>query len=145
MERWWPHVSEVRRVAFGASLRSPVGDVEEGYAVLDRLLPCVKLDPKGSSDFLSRINRRRPSGLGLPGLSVNRLSTWSVARQVLRSLWAGAGDRPVDQMLGTVCQLDLDINTVPEYDNQVGQEVLGPVFGELVELGAEVAAEGDIP
>jgi hypothetical protein len=42
-------------------------------------------------------------------------------------------------------RLEVDMNTVPEYPTPLEPQNLPDLFGELVDLGAEVTEKGDIP
>jgi hypothetical protein len=103
-----------------------------------------------SFDFLYRVNRRRDSAV-LPDLSINRLATWSVGQFVLEVQERVLGEvredveAPVARTETYACILELDINTVPAPEIRVlpGQE-LPRLFGELVDLGIEIATHGDV-
>jgi hypothetical protein len=41
--------------------------------------------------------------------------------------------------------LEMDINTIAEYKDVLPHEQLLSIFDELVEMGIEIAREGDIP
>jgi hypothetical protein len=43
------------------------------------------------------------------------------------------------------CRLELDINTVPDFQGELPRESFGQLLGELTELGQEIAQKGDIP
>jgi hypothetical protein len=136
----------ISRLAFGAILLQPTEAHESGYRLLDAYLPSVQVSPS-SSDFLYRINRRRPSRSVVAGLQLNRLSTWSVMQWQRQMLAVGEGG--VGSLLepqgGCACRLELDINTDPTFPGPLPMEALIPLWGELVELGQEIAAKGDIP
>ena len=150
MSRWF-EVNEcptVTRLAFGTVLLYPVDDRETGYRQLAPYLPSVRLDPAGSSDFSYQINRSRDSISGIAGLRINRLSRWSVSRfgrisLLLRPTVAELRSVPVQDHFA--CRLELDINTCVDYYKALGQEQLPRVFQELVDLGREIVANGDIP
>lgn len=136
----------VQRLAFGAILLQPVEDRQAGYRLVSTYLPSVQLDAEGSSDFLYQINRPRNSDSGITALRVNRLSKWSVAarRRAEFSLGpGGVGYFPGQEHFA--CCLELDINTVADFQGELHREQLPRIFEELVELGKEIAAEGDIP
>lgn len=77
VSKWLPLAPPLRRLALGMVLHDRVNAVADGYGRLADLLP-IKLDPIGSSDLAYQINRPRPS-TAVPGLTINRLSKWSVA------------------------------------------------------------------
>jgi hypothetical protein len=43
------------------------------------------------------------------------------------------------------CRLELDINTVPEFQGQFERERLAPIFQELVDFAVEISNHGDVP
>lgn len=134
------------RLAFGAILLLPADSRHDGYRRLDDLLPGIKVDPN-STDFSYRINRRRPSDSGIKGLEINRLSTWSVAHMRSLSLHV-SGDTPRIQGLQDAfhaCRLELDINTAPDFGRPINKNAIGRVLSELIDLGSEIAMEGDVP
>ena len=148
MLRWFELGScpPVQRLAFGAVLFQPVDDRQTGYRKIATLLPSVKLDPEGSTDFSYQINRRRNSTSGIADLGINRLSKWSVITWQSAKLALGPaslGYFPDREHF--TCQLDLDINTAPDFRGDLPREQMSKVFQELVALGKEIAGEGDIP
>lgn len=138
-------VPNLTRLAFGAVLIQPVRDREEGLERLDKYLSAVTLDPAHSTDFSYQINRRRASKLDIKGLAINRLTKWSVTHyQSLMLHPEGSGFQTVAPTENYV-RLDIDINTIPEFSGEFQRSLLPSVFGELVELGIEIAAKGDVP
>jgi hypothetical protein len=136
-----------RRLAFGAVLVIPAKDRQEGYRQISAYLP-YDLDPEGSSDFLYQINRPRDSKTGIAGLRIHRLSKWSVATIYWMESELFFGLASALHFQGPqvfACRLELDINTVPDLKNELVQEQLPEVFRELLELGKEIAREGDVP
>jgi len=138
----------VRRLAFGGMLAHKVQDHEEGYRFLDAYLPDVTLSPD-SSDFSYSINRKRPSKSGIEGLYINRLSKWSILRWELRAGVISVAMPPPTHLVredgGFACLVDLDINTPAEREDPLPVDQLSAIWAELVALGFEIAARGDIP
>lgn len=126
------------RLAFGARMIIPTDGREKAYTTLSQFLP-FELDIENSSDFLYRINKRRPSKSGFSSLEINRLSTWSA----LRFQMGGLKNTQVSEQFA--CQLEVDINTIPDFDGTFDNDTLPDLFHELVELGLEIAEKGDIP
>lgn len=137
-----------KRLAFGVVLLQPVENLALGYRQLSAYLPCVELDYEGSSDFLYQINRPVSSSSEVVDLRVNRLSKWSVARQIRMR-----GEIPIGSPSVTIspseesfaCRLELDINTTPDFEAGLTREQLPVVFQELVNFGKQIAQEGDSP
>ena len=144
---WLTHQpSPIHRVAFGVTAEIPVADREAGYQRLATYLPAVTLSD-GASDFLFQINRRRPSN-SIPGLTLNRLSHWSV-RQFVQHLFAMDGavlhgpTFPFVQSLA--CRSQLDVNTAPERTAPFSADELINVIQELHSLASEILEVGDVP
>lgn len=136
----------LRRLAFGATLYQPVDDRKAGYHQISAYLPYVKLDPEGSSDFTYQINRPRDSTSGISGLTINRLSKWSVG--TVQAMQFSLRGTSASYSLGgeySACRLELDVNTKPDFQGDLTREQLPKVFKELVDLGVEIATQGDIP
>ena len=138
------------RLAFGAILVQAVEDARSGYQALDILLDTVAIDPDGSSDFAYQINRRRKSKV-MPTLAINRLSKWGVIGQGtmrLRLSMAPEGHVSTSHMTTDIIEhavrLEIDINTVLEEPNVLPKDHLISLFEELVNLGVEIAEQGDI-
>ena len=94
-----------------------------------------------------RINHPRDSSSGITDLRVNRLTKWSVALR--RGVGFSVGPTGVSGVSPGqaffACRLDLDINTAVDFQSQLSREQLPQIFQELVDLGNEIAGEGDIP
>jgi hypothetical protein len=146
IERWFTldTCPSLIRLAFGAVLLQPGASPQDAYHRLGDYLPSVTLDPTGSSDFFYQINRRRDSTTGILGLKINRLSKWAALSLVVLS---GIPERIVyhPTMSTSFVQLELDINTAPDFQGELERGQLQPVFSELVWLGCEIASQGDIP
>jgi hypothetical protein len=80
-----------------------------------------------------------------PGITLNRLTKWSVPQTQLVTveLIAAEDSRPVQHEAAseTVCRLELDMNSVPR-DTSIPVDMLGPLFEELQVVGARIANEG---
>jgi hypothetical protein len=140
IRRWLVDCPLLQRLAFGAALYLPVEDMEEGCRELRACLH-LELDLANSGDFLYRINRRRPSQCGVPDLPINRLSQWQLPLLEVRERDPGQS-WPLIRRL--VCQLELDINTAPEFSGLLRRESYGRLFDELVTFGEEIAENGDV-
>ena len=149
MNRWFELETcpSVQRLALGAIVLQPVQDLQTGYQQLMQYLNSVQFDVDNSSDFLYQINRRRDSTV-VPGLRINRLSKWSVAamqRQMISMQIASVPTRHEVSPLYFACRLELDINTVPEFQHEFDRGMLSPILQELADLGLEIVNQGDIP
>lgn len=137
----------MQRLAFGAVLFIPVKNLAAGYRQLSAYLPSVELDPEGSSDFIYRINRPRKSTSEIADLAVNRLSKWDIAVSKLVGFQIGVHSPPEisEGREYFACHLELDVNSAPRAQGLLDKEQLPHLFQELVDLGKEIAREGDIP
>ena len=135
------------RLAFGAIVFQPVPDLDQGYRkLLEDYLPSVQVDLKEARNFFYQINRRRPSKSGVEGLSINRLSKWSVmARRGVHFRISQDSLRYEQQHEDLACRLELDMNTVPEFEGEFAPQMLPKIFQELVDFGIEITEKGDIP
>ncbi len=145
MVRWLDQVQQpIRRLAFAGTLVQQVDDHRAAYERLDQYLRWVDIDPE-SSDFLYRINRRRPSNSGIAGLNLNRLATWAAMMfQIQRVAFVG-GAPPVQQpgRESHAATVDLDINTSADREEPLPRERLGQLFTELTDVALDVATHGD--
>jgi hypothetical protein len=147
MNRWFELETcpAVQRLAFGAVMLQPVQDQQTGYQRIMEYLPSVQIDTDNSSDFTYQINRKRNSRV-IPGLSINRLSRWYVVGQQHISIQIPPA--LAQQSLGPIyhaCRLELDINTVHEFQGEFRRGQLSSLFQELIDFAAEIANRGDIP
>lgn len=148
MRRWLQTSPPIKRLAFSGVLLQPVESREAGYALLDRYLRWVDIDPQ-SSDLLYRINRPVAAS-SVAGLRANRLITWSVAEfvVVVRAQLAASGQENQQQTARARahhCVLELDINTVPgSPDRELPHDALPRIFDELVNFGVDIATRGDV-
>ena len=147
LNRWFrsPTCLTASRLAFGVTAILPVEGYREGYETIALYLPAVTIDPTNSTDFQYRINRPRPSSTRLPGLQINRLSTWNVFRM---TVLAGPTSDPasasvVGERFG--CLAELDINTAPSFAGPFTSRDTSSVMSELERLAIEILAEGELP
>ena len=144
--RWLERSPAISRLAFGAVLLLGVSSPYEANSTLGPLLPSVDLDPEGVSDFLYRVNRRKPLE-SCEGLVANRLNTWS-AIQVgsVGVAVSGDGSALLTQEAGYfACRLELDMNTAGSAAISFSGAEAIAVFHELVSLGVDIAEQGDRP
>jgi hypothetical protein len=134
-----------KRVALGAILIFPVNSRIEGYEFLQKRLPSVTLDAQNSSDFLYRINRRRR--LAVSGLEVeaNRLSEWQVLQIVSQPIMIGSSyTQTSNEPVVYLARVSVDINTVPEFNQDIDASKQLSLLTEFIRLMEEIATNGDI-
>jgi hypothetical protein len=144
MTRWLPSCPPVKRIGFVASLLQEVPQRDDGYRLLNQYLPYVEVHTD-SSDFMYRVNRRRASKSPVPSLSINGLATWSSVK-ILTSMTAFQGELPgkeVEKAERHYCALELDVNTVPDFQGILPPEHLAVVLQELAGVASDIAARGD--
>ena len=147
VERWskLDTCPSLSRLAFGALLLCPVENRSIGYTTLSSYLPDIAIDAEGSSDFAYQINRPRNSKGKIRGLRINRLSKWAVLALKIAMMAPQGSFSAVIGKETLACRLELDINTSVEYSGTINQKAIKSVFGELVDLGKEIAEMGDMP
>jgi hypothetical protein len=139
MNRWVESAPECSRFAMGLVAIHPVPSVPDGYELLNILLnDYVKLDPHGSSDFMYRINRPRPSNV-IPGLKINRLTEWSVAAkfQIFQ-------DGNVLPPVGSAVRVAIDLSTDQYFAQKLGTQQQGHLLFEFQAYLQEFLEKGDI-
>ena len=143
--QWLNICPDVIRLAFGAYLLKAVADRATANRELSPFLPNVKL-ASDSQDFLYQINRPRTAE-SIPDLNINRLTKWSVMQSGTLSIGNFQASGPIVATGSSqlACRLELDINTQAESRTPIGRRQAQRLFQELVELGSEIAVQGDVP
>jgi hypothetical protein len=131
------------RLALTGKMIQPAATRQDVYRTLRSYLhlPTELFEPNPPNDFSMQINRRRNSTV-VPGLEINRVSTWSKQNV----------DVPLGPRAGTpfqwpdVCHsaVELDMNTAPERSELLPHDALPRLLEELKALGVEIAECGDI-
>jgi hypothetical protein len=136
----------VNRIAFGAVIHFTATNRLEAYRQLASYLRGSIAGPENLYDLLYRCNRRKDSSVLGMDAYVNRLSTWMVANvQMVRDTISGAQLSHEVTKTAWIVQLELDINTPADRVDPLPSDKLVDVFGELMDMGREIALEGDIP
>ena len=144
-QRWLDVCPDLTRLAFGAALVETVEDLNLAYQKMSTMLPYVNVGEADSPDFLYQINRPRISKSPTT-IKINRLSKWSVIQGGDISIVIGQGAAPtLASEPHFACRLDLDINTSPESSTVIPKGHTWALFSEMVDLGIEIADNGDIP
>jgi hypothetical protein len=151
VRNWLSECPPIVRLAYGAVLLESVTNREAGYRRVAEFLQTVTIDPVGSEDLFYQINRPRPSR-AVHDLRLNRLSKWSVSSFQPLAISIGvpqgqAGAQPIVYSHGgtqaMACRVELDLSTPAGIQELPHLELLN-IFQELVNLGAEIAEQGDI-
>lgn len=146
---WLETSPPILRLAFGTSLVQPLENKQAVCQQIAAYLPWAQqLELENCSDFLYKINRPKESASGIRGMKINRLSQWSAItwKEFLRiqdeELLGRGKKRPyLSYWAG---RLELDINTALDFEDEIPGKQLAKLFEELVEMGKEIAREGDI-
>lgn len=135
-------VPDLVRIAFGAVVRHPEPDRRSAYIRLPDYLP-IRVD-RESSDFSFQINIPARSRTGIDGLRINRLSKWSVVGLGVVNLRVDSARMATVTVPLTdhALRLELDINTVPEFQGPIPRGRLIEVYRELVSSGQNIVTEG---
>ena len=145
MRKWLRESPPSIRLAFGSVLLVETESVATGNEMIGRMLPDVRLDAEGSSDFFYQINRQRRS-LSTSGVLINRLSKWSVVQggsvDLVASGGIGVQVSRGQEFYG--CRLELDVNTIGPRNHPIPMGKIADLFQELTGLGKEIANKGDI-
>jgi hypothetical protein len=137
---WLSQCPDIIRIAYGATLFENVKDIISGHRRLADFLPKVEIDAENSTDFSYSINRPRESRI-IPGLKINRLTKWNIMHFGVLELNTGVS---VDIPENIACRLELDINTFQKHTIPIPTESLVQLFQELINMGDEIALQGDI-
>ena len=145
VEKWFASADlpTMHRIAFGAVLSLPIGDRRSAYIELRDYIP-VEIDPD-STDILYQINIPTKSA-SVAGLKLNRLSRWLVTQHTFVTVPVGvAGGTPITQgPTPAAMKLELDINTLPAFEQTIPKESLAGLYRELVDAGRDIASNGVI-
>lgn len=144
--RWLTLCPPLQRLAFGAILlQGAVADRIAAYKLLSKYLPTVRLDPEHSSDFSYQINRPRDCRADIAGLKMNRLSRWSLVRHAAGHIsLSGKAPQTFTTSEAHAVRLELDMSTSGDFQGELPMERSPEILEELINLGLEIAAKGEI-
>jgi hypothetical protein len=141
--KWVPGCPESTRVAFGARLMLPMPDRLTAYSELGKYLN-FDIEGEDTSDFLYQINRRRNIRVGSKDVVVNRLCKWSSGAILISRFQLLAGSQTLPTTNLYFVNLQIDINSAPEFSGIFLYQDILPTLDQFAGLGAEIAREGDI-
>lgn len=148
MEHWLAtRCPEVGRLALGVVLVQFTEATHEAcYRRLGAYLRSASPNPN-STDFIFRVNWRRPNRSSVDGLEINRLSEWSAIKWQLgvqsQSPSGETSRMPLGE--GVACKVELDINTGHEFHGPLPQDRLPAIWHELIDYATEIARDGETP
>ena len=143
---WIEGVSDpVHRIAVAGAALAKCDNLQNAYTKLLGMLQSVKGDPARMRELLFRINWP-VSSQKMQGLSLNRITTWSVL-QVQLQLMVTTGEQTFvkDTPATQVIRLEIDHNTDAERTEPFDRPMLVPIYEELVALALENAEKGEVP
>jgi len=145
MTHWLERSPPLQRLAFGSILLLPMYDESSARQQLFAYLPFEPQNFENAQEFLYQINRPRSSSSGISNLQINRLSKWSALKWRTVNFPLNNLSNYSASPYSLACCIELDINTSPDYQEDLPKEKLPQIFRELVDLGKEIVKEGDIP
>lgn len=143
MTRWLEISPPLQRLAFGSISLLPMDGESSARQQLFAYLPFNPQNFENAQEFLYQINRPRSSTSGISNLQINRLSKWSSIRWKSVNILPNVSNYS-EYPDSFACCIELDINTSPEYHEDLPKEKLPQIFRELVDLGKQIVKEGDI-
>lgn len=144
VKNWLQGAPLCHRVALGCVARLETESKEASYAMLQRFLPALAIDPVGSTDFQYQVNRPRTStSIGAP-LLLNRLSKWSAG--IMRAKVSDAESTAPPRVASSrhYCKVELDINSAADNTTLFDQGALTSITSELFSLAAEILTKGEV-
>lgn len=136
----------VVRMAFGGVLLSRCENRASAYDHLQSLLRSVKIDSTRMRDLVFRVNWPLQSQAA-PGVTINRLTTWSALQFSISQFALEAGGTgavsPIAHPMFAV-RLELDHNTDANRREPFTAEQVGKLYSELVGLASSNALDGEV-
>jgi len=131
------------RLAHGCVFLRPFDERAKAYKFLAAKLPTIEVD-ENSTDFAYQVNRPRLSKV-VDGLHLNRLSKWAAIRIRVGVVSTGSESLKypvIGEQVAT--RLEVDISTAAERADDIPRQLHVGLLDELVELGNEIANNGDV-
>lgn len=123
---------QVTRVAIGGRHLHPCGSVNEAYGLFASYVQMVHVDYPRNQEVMFRINQPTESKL-LPGLTLNRISTWNVI--TFRTGSFHPGQQPVSLAESHYLANEIDFNSaangVTPISNNHPSELLAELLKEV--------------
>jgi hypothetical protein len=139
VDRWLESTPQVKRLAMGVVLLAAVPDRDAGYVALQQYARSLRLAP-GAADVVFQVNRPRTSQV-IAGLTVNRLTKWSVAK---RQRFEVSDNGKVSSTSETyACRLEVDLSTYAERKEEIPYTSLPELWQEFCVLSFEIAEKGE--
>jgi hypothetical protein len=144
--KWLPqYPSPIHRVAFGATVSSPVPDRSSGYRALESALDDIGLKLPGDlSDFLIQFNLPLASRSGPDGMVINRLARWGVAKLAPIFFQVGlSSPTPIFPQIAEVSavRIELDFNTPAEWLQAISIDHGRDLLREMPQMSIDYLAE----
>jgi hypothetical protein len=134
----------LQRIAVAGTMLAKCENLPTAYATLIDMLRTVHGDPHRMKELVFRINWPRNS-TAVNGLSLNRITTWSVIQIQLQILTQSGPTTVVNETPATIAiRLEFDHNTDAERIAPFDRHSLVPIYRELVALALENAEKGEV-
>jgi hypothetical protein len=134
----------ITRVAFGAVLLCPTTGRKEAYAYLKKLLSSVEVNPDEMRELIYRINWPTNSE-SIRGLSINRITQWSVIRLTVKAVQLGESQADTKISESNAMRLEIDHSTDEARTELIDHKKVIPLYKELVTLAIQNASRGERP
>jgi len=108
------------------------------------MLRSVDGDPARMRDFMFRVNWPQNS-MSINGLTLNRLTTWTVVQVQWLLFDTGANALTKDTSASPFVRLEIDHNTDGEWTQPFDPGRLVAIYRELFNLAVENAERGELP
>ena len=129
----------ILRLAFGAILVYPAEDRNEAYQILGRYVPSIRVDPDATRELLYRVNRPK---ILADGMELNRITNWSAVAFRMAVLNASTTAQLAER---DFARLEIDNSTSVVSSTPLERAQVPHILRELVALGLENAAHGEVP
>jgi hypothetical protein len=143
---WLPQSGlSIMRIAFGLVAVLPTPDRSNSYARLRELVPSVKYDPDRTREVIYQVNRPIASK-SMPGLELNRITTWSALRTGIGTIILSGGNL-ITTAVGDpqfFARCECDNNTPAERTDILETTQLEPIYLELRNLAIANLERGEL-
>lgn len=109
---WLSEQNDVNRVAVGINARLPADSRDQAYAMVNELVPEIKVDPSSSGEVVFQINRWLDVDVDGSSMRCNRVSRWSSVYHAVNEVAVVGGipqhGRKVSESFAVSSQLDFN-------------------------------------
>ena len=143
-------IGDISRIALGAVLLQAVDNEDAGNSVLSQYLKNLEcINEPGITDLLYQVNRPRNEMINDTQYKLNRVSKWSVQSSAQIMLVVNNGIPQavagLPEILTKHARLEFDLSTDMNTTSYLPREHLDAMIVRLIQLGQEIASNGDVP